>query len=216
MRACAIGGLLVSLGDDPSLGNLASRIQLKKASILIVEPNPQGMNVLTQVLMGFGATGFVKAENYEEAREAVKGEPLDLIVCEAALADGGPDGFDFISELRRTNLPNAMAPIIVVTAHTSRKNVQRARDCGAHFLVTKPLSPTVLLERILWIAQANRPFVTCQAYAGPDRRFQNLGPPPNMQGRRDTDLTGDIGAAVDPNMSQDEIDSLLKPQKRAV
>ncbi|PZQ63216.1 MAG: two-component system response regulator [Phenylobacterium zucineum] len=206
----------MGIGDDPSLANLASRIQLKKASILLVEPNAQGMNVLTQVLMGFGATGFVKAENYEEARDAVKGDMLDLIVCEASLGTDGPDGFDFISELRRTNLPNAMAPIIVVTAHTSRKNVQRARDCGAHFLVTKPLSPTVLLERVLWIAQANRPFVTCQAYAGPDRRFQNLGPPPNMQGRRDTDLTGDIGAAVDPNMSQDEIDSLLQPQRRAL
>ena len=206
----------MAIADDPSLGNLASRIQLKKASILIVEPNAQGMNVLTQVLMGFGATGFVKAETYEEAREAVKGEAHDLIVCEATLGAEGPDGFDFVSELRRSNLPNAMAPIIVVTAHTSRRSVQRARDCGAHFLVTKPLSPTVLLERILWIAQANRPFVTCQAYAGPDRRFQNLGPPPGMQGRRDTDLTGEVGAAVDPNMSQDEIDSLLKPQRRNI
>lgn len=204
----------MGIGDDPSLANLAARIQLKKAQILLVEPNQQGMNVLTQVLMGFGATGFVKAENYEEAREAVKGDLLDLIVCEASLGVDGPDGFDFVSELRRTNLPNAMAPIIVVTAHTSRRNVARSRDCGAHFLVTKPLSPTVLLERILWIAQANRPFVTCQAYAGPDRRFQNLGPPPNMQGRRDTDLVGEIGAAVDPNMSQDEIDSLLQPQRR--
>lgn len=206
----------MAVSDDSSLANLASRIQLKKAAILLVEPNQQGMNVLTQVLMGFGATGFVKAENLDEAREAVRGDILDLIICEGALDAEGPDGFDFVSELRRSNLPNNMAPVIVVTAHTSRRNVARARDCGAHFVVMKPLSPTVLLERILWIAQANRPFVTCQAYAGPDRRFQNLGPPPGMSGRRDTDLTGDIGAAVDPNMSQDEIDNLLQPQRRSL
>jgi CheY-like chemotaxis protein len=203
------------MSDEPMLANLAARIQLRKASILLVEPNSQGMNVLSQVLMGFGATGFVKAENYEEARLAVRGDPLDLIVCEGSLQADEPDGYDFIAELRRSGLPNAMAPVVIVTSHTSRRNVARARDCGAHFVVMKPLSPTVLLERILWMAQANRPFVTCATYAGPDRRFQNLGPPMGVTGRRSTDLTGELGAAVDPNMSQDEIDNILQPQRRA-
>ncbi len=35
--------------------------------------------------------------------------------------------------------------------------------------------------------------------------------PPGVVGRRATDLSIEIGAATEPNMSQDEIDSLIKP-----
>lgn len=37
-----------------------------------------------------------------------------------------------------------------------------------------------------------------------------------MVGRRSGDLNDEIGAAVEPNMSQDEIDSVMKPQKVSV
>jgi hypothetical protein len=34
-----------------------------------------------------------------------------------------------------------------------------------------------------------------------------------MPGRRKDDLTGAIGAATEPNLSQDEINSFMKPAK---
>ena len=37
--------------------------------------------------------------------------------------------------------------------------------------------------------------------------------PPGVVGRRATDLSIEIGAATEPNMSQDEIDSLIKPMR---
>lgn len=200
---------------DTALANLATRIDLRKATILLIEANPQAMEVLAQVFSGFGAKGILKATNFEEAQQAARSGPVDLIVCEGILKLGEADGYEFACWLRRSNLqPNAFAPMIMVSSHTSRRNVTRARDCGAHFVVTKPLAPAVLLDRILWIAQANRIFVTCDDYSGPDRRFQNLGPPGDTSGRRSSDLTEAIGQAVDPNMSQDEIDNLL-PMKRA-
>lgn len=200
---------------DTALANLASRIQLKKATILLVDANPQGMEVLGQILMGFGATGFLKAAGFEAAQKVLEETPVDLVICEAALQPGEPDGYDLVDWLRRSDLqPNAFAPAIVTTAHTSRRNVARARDCGAHFVVMKPLAPAVLLDRIVWIAQTNRPFVACGVYVGPDRRFQNLGPPDGA-GRRSGDLPATVGEATAPNMSQDEIDSLMNPRKAA-
>lgn len=200
--------------SDHTLANLSTRIDLRKATILLVEANPQAMDVLVQVFSGFGAKGILRATTFEDAQQAVRAEPVDLIVCEGILKPGEADGYEFASWLRRSGLePNAYAPLIVVSSHTSRRNVSRARDCGAHFVVTKPLAPAVLLDRIIWIAQSNRVFVKCDTYVGPDRRFQNLGPPMDVTGRRSTDLTGELGAAVDPNMSQDEIDNLL-PAKR--
>jgi CheY-like chemotaxis protein len=199
---------------DPTLGNLASRIDLRKATILLVEPNSQAMDVLTQIFLGFGATHFVKAGSFEEAQQAAHGSVVDLIACEATLQPGEPDGYEFVSWLRRSGLePNAFAPAIMISSHTSGRSVSRARDCGAHFMISKPLAPAVILDRILWIAQANRNFVSCDVYTGPDRRFQNVGPPDGI-GRRHRDLPVDIGHAVEMNMSQDEIDNLL-PARRA-
>lgn len=201
--------------SDPSLSNLGSRIDLRKATVLLVEPNNQAMDVLTQIFLGFGASHTLRASSFEEAQQAVHANVIDLIACEATMQPEEPDGYDFISWLRRSGLdPNAFAPALLISSHTSSRNVTRARDCGAHFMVSKPLAPTVMLQRILWIAQNNRTFVSCDVYCGPDRRFQNLGPP-NGIGRRHNDLPAEVGAVAGENMDQNEIDSLLMPQKVA-
>lgn len=198
---------------DPSLANLGSRIDLRKATILLVEPNNQAMDVLTQIFLGFGATHTLKASSFEEAQQVAHSTPLDLVACEATLQPEQPDGYEFVNWLRRSGLdPNAFVPALLLSSHTSSRNVSRARDCGAHFMVSKPLAPTVLLQRIVWIAQHNRTFVSCDAYVGPDRRFQNLGPPDGV-GRRHNDLSADVGVATGANMDQDEIDNLLTPKK---
>jgi hypothetical protein len=67
-----------------------------------------------------------------------------------------------------------------------------------------------MLERILWVAREQRGFVACDSYAGPDRRFKFDGPPAGGPGRRRDDLSADVGDAVMPNMSQDQIDALLQ------
>ena len=51
------------------------------------------------------------------------------------------------------------------------------------------------------------------AYIGPDRRFKREGPPAGMEGRRADDVAGDLGDAAAPNMSQEEIDAMMKPSK---
>lgn len=200
-----------------SLVNLGNRINLKEALILLVEGNSQGMEILTQILLGFGANRFLKASTFEEAKRLLESSPVDLVICESGAAhDEGRDGYDFVQWLRRSNLePNAYVPVIVASAHTTLRNVARARDCGAHFIVKKPLVPGVLMDRIVWIARENRNFVNCRAYAGPDRRFKNEGPP-GAVGRRSTDLSPEVGLPSGANMSQSEIDNLMQPQRAAV
>jgi len=197
-----------------TLVNLSERINLKDAVVLLLEPNDQGMEILTHLMVGFGARKLLKASRHQQARAFTEKQPIDLVICEGIAPDGEPDGYDFVNWLRRSGLePNAFCPVIMASAHTSGPNVARARDCGANFTVVKPLAPTVLLERILWVARENRPFVTCTGYQGPDRRFKNEGPPPGSDGRRATDLPGDLGEAMTPNLSQDEIDTVVRPQR---
>ena len=77
----------------------------------------------------------------------------------------------------------------------------------------KPLTPIILIERIFWVAHAGRSFVTTDKYVGPNRRFRFDGPPTGEVGRRYDDLKEDLGAAIEPNMSQDQIDALMLPRK---
>jgi DNA-binding response OmpR family regulator len=176
------------------------------------------MDIFTQVLTGFGAKRLLRTGEYEEAQRLTRQQPVDLIICEGGplISQEGLEGYDFVRWLRRSGLePNAFVPVMLATAHSGATAVARARDCGAHFIVKKPLVPGVLLDRILWIARANRPFVNCAAYVGPDRRFKNQGSPTGV-GRRATDLSAEVGLAKDPNMSQDEIDNLMQPQRVAL
>ena len=125
-----------------------------------------------------------------------------------------PSTTDFIEWLRRSRIePNCFAPVLLTAGHTPSNAVARARDCGAHFVMAKPLTPIAVLERILWIAREGRRFVECDTYMGPDRRFKNEGVPAGMVGRRRDDLQGELGQAETPNMDQEVIDSLMKTRR---
>lgn len=161
--------------SDPHV--LRSRFNLAGASVLLVENSHQGMGVLSQVFMGFGVADTLRAYSAEEAMEAARKRMLDLVVAETSLP-GEADGYDLVRELRRAKgNPNAFTPVILISGHTPFAKVRKARDCGANFVVLKPLTPRVLLERILWISRENRPFVETPHYLGPDRRFHVLDVP---------------------------------------
>lgn len=65
----------------------------------------------------------------------------------------------------------------------------------------------------MFVARDKRPFVEVGRYIGPDRRFKFEGPPSDSDGRRDGDLKAPLGSADEPNLSQNEIDKMVKPQR---
>ena len=189
------------------------KINLEKASVMLIDANNQGLDILTQVFAGFGARNPHRCSTAKEAVELLRKVDVDLIVVEADLP-GEMDGYDFVRWLRRSGLtPNAFAAVILVSGHTKAQNVARARDCGANFIILKPISPTVLLQRVVWVAKENRQFVEAETYVGPDRRFKNAGPPPGVKPRRRDDIRTRLGAATTPNMGQEEIDNLMQPTR---
>lgn len=189
-----------------------ARFNLERASVLLLEESPMGMSILVQILTGFGARTLHRCETVDEAKDAIAKVEVDLIICDTLGAGG--EGYDFIEWLRRSRIePNCFAPVLLTAGHTPSNAVARARDCGAHFVMAKPLTPIAVLERILWIAREGRRFVECDTYMGPDRRFKNEGVPAGMVGRRRDDLQGELGQAETPNMDQEVIDSLMKTRR---
>ena len=115
--------------------------------------------------------------------------------------------------MRRSKVESTRtAAVILLAGHTSEANVLRARDCGASFIIAKPVTPRIVFDRVIWLAKDGRGFINTETYAGPDRRFQKLGPPPNTEGRRKDDLSLNVGEAKEPNLSQNEIDAIFNPK----
>lgn len=163
------------------------RINLDRASILLMD-NAWGVEILSRIFRSFGAKRLHRALSVAEASSCLAKQQIDLIVAEAMI--GGEDTFQFIRGLRlNTNDDhNRFAPVILLSAHSASEKVAQARDCGINFFVAKPISPKVIMKRILWVAKNRRPCLETSSYAGPDRRFRNGPPPPGVAERRQSEM----------------------------
>jgi len=155
---------------------------LSKAVVLVVDDNPFSLRLTTQTLLGFGVQSRHQSTSVDEAIGLLKSYPIDLVVTDCDMP--GKDGYDLVTWMRRYGQENAWVPAIMVAGHTPESKVVKARDCGANFIVARPLSPVVLLERILWVARDPRPMLQAGDYFGPDRRFQDVGAPSGTGERR--------------------------------
>ena len=193
----------------------SDRINLAHSSVLLVDHNAQSLDMLSSIFHGFGVREQIKCGSSDRAMRLIQQRQIDLILIDSAMP--GMDGYDFTRWLRReTPAPQRHTPVIMLTGHAAQSKVQKSRDCGVSFVVTKPLTPSVLLQRIMWLAADERSFVECETYVGPDRRVRNFGPPMDMAGRRKGDLSAHVGAATEENMDQASIDMLIKPMRVAL
>lgn len=191
------------------------RIDLSRASALVLDDDERCLELMIRILKGFGVGTVHSCQTSVEAQLIVNAHKLDLMLVDMVL--GEEDGCEWVRWLRRNDaVENFTGAVVMVTDHAALRQVQKARDCGANFMVAKPLIPAVLLDRLMWVARADRKFIQSEGYAGPDRRFKASGPPVGMNGRRADDLPIEIGAPTTPDMSQNEIDAMFRPQKVAV
>jgi DNA-binding response OmpR family regulator len=169
--------------------NMGTIFNLSRAVVMVVDDNPYSLRLTTQTLLGFGIKTRHLCNDAQSAVDILKTHPVDLLIVDCDMP--GPDGYDMVSWLRRSNLePNAYVPTLMISGHTRASQVTKARDCGANFIITRPITAGILLERILWMARDPRPFVNAGDYAGPDRRFKEEELPEGQPERRADRLRG--------------------------
>lgn len=162
--------------------NLNLIFNLRRANVLVVDDCPFSLQLTSQVLLAFGVRARFQCRSAAEAEAILASEAVDLILADCDMP--GKDGYQLVAELRRSgNELNAYCPAILLSSHTRRSKVLSARDCGANFIITKPLSPSLLLQRILWVARDPRSFLESPGYVGPDRRFRDQGAPASGERR---------------------------------
>jgi CheY-like chemotaxis protein len=161
-----------------------TRLNLSKATALLLVSNQAELDILGGVFIGFGVKGIRKCLTAKLAEQIIQnGTLFDLIVVDGDMP--GQAGYDFVTWVRRLeNNNNRLASVLLVSGHTVPSRIQRARDCGANFVVAKPITPKIMFDRVMWLAREERQFVVTDSYAGPDRRHRALGPPAGMEERR--------------------------------
>jgi len=183
-------------------------INIRGLTFLIADENAYFASICNSILRSFGATKVLEARDAGEALKTLTQHKVDLLLCDSKLPPEG--GLKFTHSVRWDKESEFRTiPILIMTNDTRSNAISQARDSGANMLVVKPMSPTSLYDRLLWVAFNPRKFVDSPNYFGPDRRFKIEGFP-NGVGRRKGDMAADIGEAAGPAMSQSDIDNLLK------
>ena len=193
-----------------------ARLNLTKATVLLLQNNQAELDIMGQVFIGFGVKAIRKCLSLADAETCINGGVVfDLLIVDCDMPGGA--GFDFVKRLRRMEgSDNRLAPIMLVSGHTVPSSITKARDCGANFVVAKPITPKVMFDRVMWLAREERQFVVSDSYAGPDRRHKTFGPPAGTKGRRHDDVSAKLGKASGPDMSQSDIDALLNPKRASL
>ena len=155
---------------------------LTGAVTMVVDDSAFSAEITTSALLGFGIRTRHSCRSAPEAMAILQESEIDLLVIDCEMP--GMDGFEMVRWLRRSGPPNAFVPVIMTAAHIRRSMVNKVRNCGANYIVTKPFSASSLLERIVWVARDNRPFLEVGEYFGPDRRFRP-GDAPGEERRSD-------------------------------
>jgi two-component system chemotaxis response regulator CheY len=183
-------------------------VNLRGLTFLIADQNTYFSSICNSILRGFGATKVFEVRNEGDAIKALTAHKIDLLLCDAKLSP--TDGMQFTRSIRwNEECAFRTLPILIMTSDTRSTMVTKARDCGANMIVTKPVSPSSLYDRLAWVAFNTRKFVDSPNYFGPDRRFKIEGFPCGV-GRRKGDKVAVLDEATGPALSQSDIDNLLK------
>ena len=159
------------------------RFELLK--ILLVDDNHHMRVLLTEILRAIGVRQVFEANDGAEALQIMRTHQIDIIMSDLAMQP--LDGIDFVRLLRNSpDSPNPMAPVIMITGHSTQRRVQEARDVGVNEFLSKPVTARGVLERIAQVVDNPRPYVRTANYFGPDRR-RKADPSYNGPRRRASD-----------------------------
>ena len=114
------------------------------ARILVVDDNPTNIKILQ---MRLGAEGYdiVTAADGEEALEAARRDPPDLILLDVMMPK--VDGIEVCRRLR-ADPTFPFTPIILVTAMADSKDVVAGLEAGGDEYLTKPVDHAALAARV--------------------------------------------------------------------
>jgi two-component system, chemotaxis family, chemotaxis protein CheY len=174
-------------------------VRYELLKVLLVDDNHHMRVLLAEILRAIGVKNILEANDGAEGLQMMRANPIDIVMTDLSMQP--LDGIDFVRLLRNSpDSPNQMAPVIMITGHSTQRRVNEARDAGVNEFLAKPLTARGVIERISQIVEHPRPFVRTQDYFGPDRR-RRAAPGYTGPWRRSTDKGFDTAGDQEPSKS---------------
>jgi len=145
--------------------------------ILIVDDSLHIRRLVLTMLRAMGCVHIHEAKNIAQARDILARKPIDLALIDWMLDDPAGTGMDLVTFIRKSGTNDMVyLPIIMMTGHTERENIELARDMGVTEFLAKPFTARNLHTRLAILIDQPRPFVKTRSFFGPDRRRRHTGP----------------------------------------
>lgn len=145
-----------------------TKLDLAAARVLIVGAKGHAGPTLRTVLTAVGVTRIIMADEPRMALDTLCSERVTAVFVEGGVE---LDGMPFAQAARRSpSLLNPMIPIFVVYGGPKRRDVERSRDDGVTDVISRPMSPKTVGDKLRAALAAPRPFIAAPEFFGPDRR----------------------------------------------
>jgi signal transduction histidine kinase len=117
--------------------------KLTSTTILVVDDEPDALEMLVSVLTNAGATVLAARSAGEALRLALQRKPQVLV---SDLGMPGTDGYTLLAQIRQSLGADAPHVAIALTAYAGERDRARSAAAGFHRHVAKPLDPLALVE----------------------------------------------------------------------
>ena len=120
-------------------------LPLPPSKVLVVDDNPQNMELLEAYMEELTGVTTVRASNGEEALRKVEAERPDLILLDVMMPR--MSGFEVCKRLK-SDPTTKHIPVIMVTALHEMGDIERGVEVGTDDFITKPVNRVDLLTRV--------------------------------------------------------------------
>lgn len=146
------------------------------ATVLLYDPDPALRHNTRSALLDIGFGDVVAIQEYSEFIEKTSTKDFDLVLADACAIGGDP--VEAVRKIRHHAIgSNPFVNVIVSLWDTTPETVTNAINSGADDVISRPMSRTHILERVVRLVRARKPFIVTPDYLGPDRRQVPRGYP---------------------------------------
>jgi two-component system cell cycle response regulator len=114
------------------------------ARILVIEDDPNSLELIAYLLGAFGYTPITAVDGEEGVAKALSYQP-DLILCDVQIPK--VHGFEVVRQLKN-NAAFAQVPIIAVTAFAMVGDRDKVLGAGFDSYITKPIAPETFIAQM--------------------------------------------------------------------
>ncbi|MGH7428035.1 MAG: response regulator [Candidatus Methylomirabilaceae bacterium] len=120
--------------------------------VLVVEDNPQSVELISELIQAEGYR-VTTAMSGDEALSKARAEIPDLILMDIQLP--GVDGLT-VTRALKTDAETMRIPIVGISAHVLKEDVQRALEAGCIAYLPKPLDTRRFLDLVARLLRGDR------------------------------------------------------------